>query len=169
LKPTSKKRFAAAVFSPYSLQNSRTRSDGIQFRIDSYGEAIHTNGQQIQTTLRDRTRPECVDRFASSLPAPALDQIMRSGLALPVCHCLLLDRRDRRAYISQRDQTLILFALTEPEEGDQHTVFVDGLLMSTGSESYRQPVPVEFVDELRRFLDSQTLAPNVRPRLGVER
>jgi hypothetical protein len=45
---------------------------------------------------------------------------------------------------------------------------VDGLLMSSGSESYRQPVPVEFVDELRRFLDSQMPAPTVRDRLPVE-
>ena len=36
---------------------------------------------------------------------------------------------------------MILFALMEPEEGDEHTVFVDGLLMSPGSESYRLPVP----------------------------
>jgi hypothetical protein len=34
------------------------------------------------------------------------------------CHCLLLNRRDRRACISQRDQTTILFALMEPEDGD---------------------------------------------------
>jgi hypothetical protein len=34
---------------------------------------------------------------------------------------------------------MIVFALMEPEEGDAHTVFVDGLLMSSGSESYRQP------------------------------
>jgi hypothetical protein len=56
---------------------------------------------------------------------------------------------------------MILFALMEPEDGDAHTVFVDGLLISPGSESYRQPVPVEFVDELRWFLDSQTPAPKM--------
>ncbi len=63
---------------------------------------------------------------------------------------------------------MILFALMEPEEGDAHTVFVDGLLMSSGSESYRQPVPVEFIDELRRFLVSQMPAPTVRNRLPLE-
>ena len=43
------------------------------------------------------------------------------------------------AYISQRDQTMILFALMEPEEADHHTVFVDGLLMSPGTEDYKVP------------------------------
>ena len=84
---------------------------------------------------------------------------MRSGIASPVCHCSLLDWWERQAYISQRDQTMILFTLMEPEEGDEHTVFVDGLLMSPGSESYKLPPSVEFVDELRRFLDSQYRLP----------
>ena len=70
-------------------------------------------------------------------------------------HCLLLDRQSRKAYISQRDQTTILFALMEPEDGDQHTVFVDGLLMSPGTENYTVPPPVQFADQLRRFLDAQ--------------
>jgi hypothetical protein len=56
----------------------------------------------------------------------------------------------------------------EPEEEDEHTVFVDGLLMSPGSESYRLPVPVEFVDELRRFLDSRMPVPKIRDRVPVE-
>jgi hypothetical protein len=63
---------------------------------------------------------------------------------------------------------MILFALMEPEEGDEHTVFVDGLLMSPGSESYKLPCRVEFVDELRRFLDSQIQAPAIGERLSVE-
>jgi len=63
---------------------------------------------------------------------------------------------------------MILFALMEPETGDEHTIFVDGLLMSPGSESYKLPPPVEFVAELRRFLNSQVSAPNMRPGLPVE-
>ena len=74
---------------------------------------------------------------------------------LPTCHCLLLDRRDRRAYISQRDQTNMLFALAEPAEGDIHNVFVDGLLMSPGSENYKFPSAPELLTEFRRFLESQ--------------
>ena len=107
-------------------------------------------------------------RFASETGKLGLDQIMRSGIASPVCHCSLLDRRERQAYISQRDQTMILFALMEPEEGDEHTVFVDGLLMSPGSESYKLPPSVEFVDELRRFLDGQIQIPAIGDRLSVE-
>ena len=49
----------------------------------------------------------------------------------------------------------ILFALTEPEDGDEHMVFVHGLLMSSGSEGYKLPPPAESVEELLRFLGSQ--------------
>jgi hypothetical protein len=63
---------------------------------------------------------------------------------------------------------MILFALMEPEEGDERTVFVDGLLMSPGSESYKLPPSVEFVDELRRFLDGQIQVPAIGDRLPVE-
>jgi hypothetical protein len=50
---------------------------------------------------------------------------------------------------------MILFALTEPEGADHHTVFVDGLLMSPGTEDYKAVSPPEFVQELRSFLDAQ--------------
>jgi hypothetical protein len=63
---------------------------------------------------------------------------------------------------------MILFALMEPEERDEHTIFVDGLLMSPGNESYKLPPPVEFVDELRRFLDSQMPAPRIGDPLQVD-
>ena len=59
---------------------------------------------------------------------------MRRGSDPPASHCLLLDRRDRRLYVAERDQAMILFALIEPEEGDAHNVYVDGMLMSPGSE-----------------------------------
>jgi hypothetical protein len=50
---------------------------------------------------------------------------------------------------------MILFAVMEPEEGDAHTVFVDGMLMSPGSEDHNLPPAPELVDQFRRFLDSQ--------------
>jgi len=50
---------------------------------------------------------------------------------------------------------MILFALMEPDEGDVHNVFVDGMLMSPGSEDYKLPPPPGLSDELRRFLDRQ--------------
>jgi hypothetical protein len=53
------------------------------------------------------------------------------------------------------DQAMILFAVMEPEEGDAHNVFVDGMLMSAGSEDYNLPPAPELVDQFRRFLDSQ--------------
>jgi hypothetical protein len=49
----------------------------------------------------------------------------------------------------------MLFALAEPAEGDDHNVFVDGLLMSPGSENYKFPSAPELLTEFRRFLDSQ--------------
>jgi hypothetical protein len=76
-------------------------------------------------------------KFPSGTETPALEEIMGRGSQLATCHCLMLDRRDRRAYIPQRDQTMMLFAIVEPEECDYHNVFVDGLLMSPGSENYK--------------------------------
>ena len=82
---------------------------------------------------------------------------MRRGADLPTCHCLLLDRRDRRAYVAERDQAMILFALMEPEEGDAHNVFVDGMLISSGSEDYKEPPPPWLLEQIRRFLDGQVV------------
>ena len=69
------------------------------------------------------------------------------------CHCWLLDRRDRRAHISQRDEIMMLFALGEPEEGDGHNGFVDGLLKSPGRENYKLPPAPKLLIEFRQFLD----------------
>jgi hypothetical protein len=62
----------------------------------------------------------------------------------------------------------ILFALTEPEDGNEHMVFVDGLLMSSGSEGYKLPPPAESKEELLRFLGSQIPAPKMSECLHVE-
>jgi len=43
----------------------------------------------------------------------------------------------------------------EPEDDDVHNVFVDGMLMSPGSEDYNLPPAPELVDQFRRFLGSQ--------------
>ncbi len=50
---------------------------------------------------------------------------------------------------------MILFALMEPEGADHHTVFVDGLLMSAGTENYKVPPPIELEHQLRSFLDAK--------------
>jgi hypothetical protein len=52
------------------------------------------------------------------------------------------------------DQAMIPFAVMGPEEGEAHNVFVDGILMSPGSEDYNLPPAPELVDQFRRFLDS---------------
>lgn len=92
---------------------------------------------------------------------PTLEEVFGKGEGDQSPHCLLLDRQDRKAYLSQRGQTMILFAAVEPESGDHHTVFVDGLLMSPGTEDYRTPPPAELVDQFRRFLDELEIARNV--------
>jgi len=56
----------------------------------------------------------------------------------PAHHYLLLDRQDLKAYVARRDQTLVFFAIAHPDGDDPHTVFVDDLLMSPGTEDYKQ-------------------------------
>jgi hypothetical protein len=103
--------------------------------------------------LPETRYPTLYGKFPSGSERPSLGQIMRRGANPPTCHCLLLDRQDRRAYVVERDQAMILFALMEPEEGDAHNVFVDGMLMSSGSEEYKLPPPPGLVNEFRPFLD----------------
>jgi hypothetical protein len=50
---------------------------------------------------------------------------------------------------------MILPAVMEPEEGDAHNVFIDGMLTSPASEDYNLPPALELVDQFRRFLHSQ--------------
>ena len=109
----------------------------------------------ISTHLPEKRYPTLYGTFSVEARRPTLEQIMRGGGSFPSPHCLLLDRQDRMAYISQRDQTVILFALMEPEGADHHSVFVDGLLMSSGTEDYKVPPPVELVHQLRSFLDAR--------------
>jgi hypothetical protein len=115
------------------------------------------NHPVISSYLPENRYPTLYGKFPSGPGRPALEEIMGRGVDLPTCRCLLLDRRDRRAYISQQDKTMMLFALAEPAEGDDHNVFVDGLLMSPGSENYKFPSAPELLTEFCRFLDSQVL------------
>jgi hypothetical protein len=111
----------------------------------------------IAPYLPETQYPTLYGKFPSGSERPSLEQIMRRGADLPTCHCLLLDRRDRRAYVAERDQAMILFALMEPEEGDAHNVFVDGMLISSGSEDYKEPPPPWLLEQIRRFLDGQVV------------
>ena len=109
----------------------------------------------VSPHLPESRYPTLYGVFPTNAERPTLEQIMGKDGVFEAPHCLLLDRQSRKIYISQRDKTTILFALMEPEDGDQHTVFVDGLLMSPGTENYKVPPPVEFADQFRRFLDAQ--------------
>lgn len=113
------------------------------------------NHPVISSYLPENRYPTLYGKFPSGIGRPALEEIMGRGADLPTCHCLLLDRRDRRAYISQRDQTMMLFALMEPEKGDDHNMFVDGLLMSSGCENYNLSPAPELLMKFRQFLNSQ--------------
>jgi hypothetical protein len=113
------------------------------------------NHSVISSYLPENRYPTLYGKFPPETGRPPLEEIVGRGADLPTSHCLLLDRRDRRAYISQRDQTMMLFALAEPAEGDDHNVFVNGLLISPGSENYKLPQDPELLTEFRRFLDSQ--------------
>ena len=109
----------------------------------------------ISTHVPESRYPTLYGSFSIEAQRPTLEQIMRRGGTFQTPHCLLLDRQDRIAYISKRDQTMILFALMEPEGADHHTVFVDGLLMSAGTENYKVPPPIELGHQLRSFLDAK--------------
>ena len=109
----------------------------------------------ISTHLPESLYPTLHGIFLFEVEGSDHEQISRTGAGFEAAHSLLLDRRDRKAYICRRDQTAIFFALMEPEGADHHTVFVDGLLMSPGTEDYTAAPPPEFVHELRSFLDAQ--------------
>lgn len=109
----------------------------------------------IAPHLPESRYPTLYGKFPSEGERPSLEHIMRRGADPPTRHCLLLDRRDRRFYLAERDQAMILLALIEPEDGDAHNVFVDGMLMSPGSEEYKVPPAPELLDQFRRFFDSQ--------------
>ena len=69
-------------------------------------------------------------------------------------HRLLLDRKDRRAYVCRADHTLLFFAFKEPDnEAARCRIFVDGLLMSPSCEDYKVPPPKKLAAELLAWLD----------------
>jgi|ERR1700735_4040112 len=109
----------------------------------------------VSPLLPETLYPNLYGKFAPGTERPALGDILKRGAIFPTCHCLLLDIRDRRAYVSQRDRTITLFALVEPEEGDDHNLFFVGLLMSPSSENYKLPAAPEILIGFRQFLDGR--------------
>ena len=65
----------------------------------------------------------------SPLQRAALGGI-KLGQSSEQLHCLLLDRETRRLYVCRRDQAILFFSLTEPDDKDTPRVFVNGLRMS---------------------------------------
>src|SRR5579863_285270 len=68
-------------------------------------------------------------------------------------HCLLLDRRERRAYVFTWYEAVLFFPLTEPEEGDDHIAF-HGKLVSPGCELEGKVPSGEAVAKMRKWLDA---------------
>ncbi len=70
---------------------------------------IRQSGEQLQSGLsifeKNKENKE-KGRMVSRSEVDLLKS--EEGASFPTCHCLLLDRRDRRAYISQRDRTMML-------------------------------------------------------------
>jgi len=112
----------------------------------------------VSAHLPESRYPTLHGLFPANAEPPPEEVMDGNGGALeprPCMHCVLLDRRSRNAYISDRGQAMILFALAEPENGDEHTIFMDDMLMSPGTENYKVPPPVEFTNQFRRFFDAQ--------------
>ena len=70
-------------------------------------------------------------------------------------HRLLLDRQKRELYICRTDHTVLFFAITEPKDEDSHSLYIDGMLMSPGTENYNAPPRKQLRAELLNWLDSQ--------------
>lgn len=88
---------------------------------------------------------------------PPLQELVRGRDHQKACskivHCLLLDRESRQVYICRRDQMILFFSLTEREDGNR--IFIDGLRMSPGNQTYTVPPPEDLAEQLQAFLDAQ--------------
>lgn len=75
----------------------------------------------------------------------------------PERHCLLVDRKERQPYLCTMKQLVFFFPLTEPENGDDHTVFKDGLLLSPSHTEFRVMPQAEVLQQLYAWLDDELL------------
>jgi len=81
------------------------------------------------------------------------------GLEMPSqeWHCLLVDRKERQPYLCTRKQSVFFFPLTEPEKGDNHTSFRDGLLLSPSHTGFGATSPPEVLQQVYAWLDGELL------------
>jgi hypothetical protein len=75
----------------------------------------------------------------------------------PEWHCLLLDRQERQPYLCTMKQVILFFPLTEPANGDDHTVFRDGLLLSPSQTEFRELPRDEVLRQIYAWLDDALL------------
>jgi len=72
-------------------------------------------------------------------------------------HCLLVDRQQRQPYLCTTKQVIFFFPLTEPENGDDHTIFQNGMLLSPSRTEFRALSQAEAVQQLYSSLDEELL------------
>ena len=147
-----------------------------QFEYCDGGDDIPSTGESvwrwflghplISPHLPKSKYPTLYGIFPPGHSRPTLEEIMTAReLSFPADdlehHYMLLDRQELKAYVARRNQTLIFFALAHPDDEDPHTVFVDDLLMSPGTEDYKAPPSIDCVVQVRQFLDAQLVASRV--------
>jgi hypothetical protein len=72
-------------------------------------------------------------------------------------HSLLVDRRERQPYLCTMKQIVFFFPLTEPENGDDHTIFQNGMLLSPSRTEFRALSQAEGLQQLYASLDEELL------------
>jgi len=72
-------------------------------------------------------------------------------------HCLLVDRQERQPYLCTMKQVVLFFPLTEPENGDYHTIFRNGMLLSPSRSEFSALSRAEAVQQLCASLDEELL------------
>jgi hypothetical protein len=101
-------------------------------------------------------------------PVP-LKELWERAKELEPSHCLVLDRQKRELYLCRTSHTSLLFALTGPEDEDDHSAYIDGLLVNASTENYKGPPREKLAAELLRWLDQHFEVARSRtyPRLPV--
>ena len=68
-------------------------------------------------------------------------------------HCLLVDRQERQPYLCTMEQVVLFFPLTEPENGDDHTIFRNGMLLSPSRTEFGTLSRAQALQQLYASLD----------------
>jgi len=158
-------RFVAFGYSPRTRRFAHCDGgDDIPSDSDTWLQFLHH--PLVAPQVPESAYPTLYGVF-SRKAQPSLREVMEGGNqprgASVAVHYLLLDRETRRLYICQRDQMILFFSLSEPDEKDVPRVFVDGLRMSPGSENYRLPSPPDIVVQLFACLDDRLKS--LRPKV----